>query len=103
MKFCKKCALEKDNLNFRTGRFTCKLCEKLYSQIYYINNKEKMKPIHEKYKAINKDNIRKADKLYYENNKVAKLHLQNVRYKNDSKYKIRKIISKSINKQLISN
>lgn len=76
MKICKKCKLEKSESEYgnrsasKDGlKFHCKQCDKLKSQIFYQNNKDKCANISKTWKQSNRDRVISKSKDYYEINK----------------------------------
>jgi len=71
---------------------------------YRKNNKDKIRDINIKYVAKNKEIILLKQQEYYKNNKAILLDKKKIRcvfkYKNDISYKLRQLISCSINQQL---
>jgi hypothetical protein len=114
MKICSRCKIiknitdfyfRKDNSNYRNE---CKECYSLFLKNYYISNKDKIKNRSNKYYFNNKEKV----KIYQKNNKeiINKWANGNKRkqyiktkLQTDIEFKIKKLISSSINFQLNKN
>ena len=76
-KTCSKCNTEKglDSFHKKKGnkdgyRFTCKVCRKVETRKYYVNNKEKITEANKAWKSSNKEEYAKYKKQWYEENKA---------------------------------
>jgi hypothetical protein len=104
MKVCKKCGLEKENLEFTKGPL-CKYCrsirdksyreknkennklnKKISDAKYQQNNKEKIAFNHKKYSKLNKAKIKETKYKYYVANKKT-ISIRNKQYRENNKEK----------------
>lgn len=74
-KQCGKCQYHKNISEFhnsKNGKFgvthTCKICQKIYSKNYYLNNYKRIRKNQRIYQLENKDHIRKYNIEYRKNN-----------------------------------
>jgi hypothetical protein len=87
MKFCIKCNIEKEDIDFESSRNQCKQCMSKYRKIYNKNNKEKIKQQQKEYNKLNKEKLKILRKKYSENNKEA-IRLIRKEYKKANKEQI---------------
>jgi hypothetical protein len=121
MKQCNKCTYTKEDYDFSTSNLNrsggmCKACVKLYNKIYtkqyYIKNKDFISKKHKAYRENNKDLITRISTKYKENNpdyakkyrnshRIELRNKKNIyikkRYKENVNFKLRILVSRSIN------
>ncbi len=104
-KICTKCGIEKllnEFYNNKKGRLNksahCKICDKLLSTKYYIQNKNKVKQKNKDYKESHLEYYSEYNKNYQQNPeyKLKRNKKEKYRYYNDTNYKILKILRNRI-------
>ena len=90
MKFCKKCNIEKEIVEYPKDRNQCKECIRIYKRQYQIkykeNNPEKVKDSSKRYMLKNKESIKQYQK---ENSEIFKK--ANKKWRDNNKEKIKEI------------
>lgn len=121
-KICAGCGLLLPLSNFskRKNKYSkfrsrCVICFRLYSRNYrannidsvketrkvlYIKHKDKQLAASKKYQNINREKVRAKQKEWAQNNKDKNNSLRRQKYKNNANYKLRSVISASINTML---
>ena len=80
-KQCKKCKTIFKNDEFRSGRYTCKLCENTFYKEYYYKNITNELEKKKKYRLENKEKVNSYKRIYRKN-----------KYYNDISYKLESCI-----------
>jgi len=100
-KVCTECKCEKSTDEFSNCswvnpkgervyklRGTCKQCRKIYTSLYFQNNREKFKETGKKYREDNKETISKYNRKYREDNKE-KVKETGKKYREDNSEKLK--------------
>lgn len=98
MKVCNKCFLEKDDIFFNKKQYACKLCQKEYNKNYQLNNRSLVKELKITWNKSNRSKIRASKKTPLAKS-IRNLQLSN-RRKNDSLFRLKQSISRSIRRAL---
>lgn len=104
MKYCSRCKLNKDDVDFAKNQIWCRTCNKQYKDLWRLENKEDIKQYKHQYDITHTDLQKDYVRQYRQNNKesVAKNRRQYVNAKriSDPLFRLNQQISSVINKSL---